>query len=66
MPGLAGIRGANPARLLENQTETAIERVISNYKAGLNPGMTIALAKLLLSTTTEPQSPAVEAYRRQA
>ncbi|KAI6750898.1 hypothetical protein HG530_014348 [Fusarium avenaceum] len=58
--------GANPARLLENHTETAIERAISNLKAGWDPGMTIALINLLLSATTEPQSSAVEVYRRRA
>ncbi|KIL92941.1 hypothetical protein FAVG1_04122 [Fusarium avenaceum] len=58
--------GANPARLLEERTMTAIERAISNYEDGRDPRMTIALVELLLSATTEPQSPAVEVYRRKA
>jgi hypothetical protein len=58
--------GANPSRLLENRTETAIERVVSNSKDESDPWDTIALVNLLLSATSELQSPAVETYRRQA
>lgn len=55
--------GANPGRLLENQTKTAIERAFSYYTGAPDSNEWIALLRLLLSATTEPQWPAIEIYR---
>ncbi|KAM0207280.1 hypothetical protein ACHAPQ_009119 [Fusarium lateritium] len=56
--------GANPTKLLENHTETAIERAVSNGEDESDPSETIALVNLLLSATKELQAPKVEVYRQ--